>query len=326
MAANFHLQTVQTDQDFKRFLALNLNAMIAYGFIAPDASQTEIEKQYQEVHQYIKTKEKNMILLATPKSPSLPAAGFIWAAERDGREPWYFGEQPAWIYNIWVEPAFRRQGLATLLMDACREWAETEGFARLGLHVFGTNQAAIKLYERTGFKVGHQYLQKKLNESPDTPRTHERNIVHGYDENTLKAVRAGTFICFQQQACQNGRPNADEIQTRFDQWYANFDFSRPKMQLFSMTQNGQDTAGFLWGHLSKGDLGDQAYFWLQGLYTAQKKAPESILQALLLELESWMKKEDITIIRTNVQFPPAVRVFEQNGFFPGNLFMIQDLS
>ncbi len=55
------------------------------------------------------------------------------------------------LYSMWVDPAARRQGLASALIAAVRAWAAAAGYPRLGLGVTTSNAPAIALYERLGF-------------------------------------------------------------------------------------------------------------------------------------------------------------------------------
>jgi diamine N-acetyltransferase len=55
------------------------------------------------------------------------------------------------IDNIVVDPAARRRGVATALVEASAEWARTRGFAAIELSVFEFNAEALAFYEATGF-------------------------------------------------------------------------------------------------------------------------------------------------------------------------------
>ncbi|HEY9472719.1 MAG TPA: GNAT family N-acetyltransferase [Mycobacteriales bacterium] len=51
----------------------------------------------------------------------------------------------------------RRQGLASRLLRAVLEWADTQGASRIYLQVAQTNIGALALYDRLGFARHHQY-------------------------------------------------------------------------------------------------------------------------------------------------------------------------
>jgi len=54
------------------------------------------------------------------------------------------------VVNVYTDPAWRRRGLATALLERCLREAEALGIGVLGL---GTTPQARALYERFGFKA-----------------------------------------------------------------------------------------------------------------------------------------------------------------------------
>jgi GNAT superfamily N-acetyltransferase len=68
------------------------------------------------------------------------SAGDRWIGVAKGRH--------ATIINVFTEPAWRRQGIAILLLQEIIKWARTDGLDRLVLHASDAGRA---LYERLGF-------------------------------------------------------------------------------------------------------------------------------------------------------------------------------
>ena len=56
------------------------------------------------------------------------------------------------IFGVWVEPMFRRQGLARRLVETVIAWAETAGADESELWVNETNVPAVGLYRSLGFE------------------------------------------------------------------------------------------------------------------------------------------------------------------------------
>jgi ribosomal-protein-alanine N-acetyltransferase len=64
---------------------------------------------------------------------------------------WLREEPAAEVEGLFVEPAFRRQGIGAALMRACMAWAADAGASAVRLEVRASNVAALALYYRHGF-------------------------------------------------------------------------------------------------------------------------------------------------------------------------------
>lgn len=63
------------------------------------------------------------------------------------------GDEPAaYVYGLWVEPASRREGVGTALIEAVTAWARSRGAKLLTLWVAVANADAVALYRRLGFE------------------------------------------------------------------------------------------------------------------------------------------------------------------------------
>lgn len=95
-----------------------------------------------------------------------PAACVMVAEETSGEKPVIVGyavgmiqepppifepEMYTFISDLYVQPEFRRQGLATALVERVRGWGWVKGITRLSL-VLPTNCPAQGLYAKLGFK------------------------------------------------------------------------------------------------------------------------------------------------------------------------------
>ena len=76
----------------------------------------------------------------------LEAAGLAWA-KVDASNPSLVN-----IYQMWVAPEFRGQGLGRLLLRAAVEWARTRKAHSMHLRVTCGNTPAVSLYTREGFE------------------------------------------------------------------------------------------------------------------------------------------------------------------------------
>jgi [ribosomal protein S18]-alanine N-acetyltransferase len=65
--------------------------------------------------------------------------------------------EPAEIEGLVVDAKYRRQGIGSALIRACKEWAASAGALNMRLEVRASNAAALALYQRHGFSaVGHR--------------------------------------------------------------------------------------------------------------------------------------------------------------------------
>ena len=72
------------------------------------------------------------------------------------------GDRHAHIFLVYVDPAHRHRGIATALMQHAQTWAEARGDRKIGLQVFHNNIAALKLYEKIGYRPHAVLMTKRL--------------------------------------------------------------------------------------------------------------------------------------------------------------------
>ncbi len=64
--------------------------------------------------------------------------------------PSYMGTKIAVVYNVYTEPAHRRQGLARRIMDAIHAWCRAEGITSVALNA---SRDGRPLYESMGYQL-----------------------------------------------------------------------------------------------------------------------------------------------------------------------------
>jgi GNAT superfamily N-acetyltransferase len=82
--------------------------------------------------------------------------GVLWVAllpDRPGH---------AFIYDIEVDEPRRGEGFGSAALDALDAWARAKGLTSIGLHVFGFNSGARRLYERHGYIETDLVMAKRL--------------------------------------------------------------------------------------------------------------------------------------------------------------------
>jgi GNAT superfamily N-acetyltransferase len=62
--------------------------------------------------------------------------------------PGYGGDRIAFVYNVYVEPAHRRRGLARLIMEAIHAWCRSDGITSVALNA---SPDGLPLYQSMGY-------------------------------------------------------------------------------------------------------------------------------------------------------------------------------
>ena len=63
------------------------------------------------------------------------------------------------IDEFCVDETFRRQGIASEMIDFIREFAKEKGFHRIELNMWEFNQDALAFYEAAGFQTFRRYME-----------------------------------------------------------------------------------------------------------------------------------------------------------------------
>ncbi|TVQ06106.1 MAG: GNAT family N-acetyltransferase [Leptolyngbya sp. DLM2.Bin27] len=83
---------------------------------------------------------------------SAKEAAIAGTVEASLRQPWpWQGDRHLYVSNLAVGQGFRRQGIATTLLQSCEQVAQQWQVYELRLHVMEDNLAAQALYRRAGF-------------------------------------------------------------------------------------------------------------------------------------------------------------------------------
>jgi len=99
--------------------------------------------------------------------------GFIWIAAAGLSHP-----AMAWVGVLEVRPDARSRGIGSRMMLAAEDDLRRRGTTRLGLHVFGHNTGAQRLYTRLGYGILNQIWQRPATADAD-PRVDLRPIPPG---------------------------------------------------------------------------------------------------------------------------------------------------
>ncbi|MGK7889860.1 MAG: GNAT family N-acetyltransferase [Leptolyngbyaceae cyanobacterium] len=72
------------------------------------------------------------------------------------------GDRHTYVFLLYVDPAHRRQGVGTALMNHAAQWAKARGDRKISLQVFNHNTPALEMYQRLGYGVQSLWMTKQL--------------------------------------------------------------------------------------------------------------------------------------------------------------------
>ena len=149
-----------TDAEFRGWLLQAVPAFALLNVQEGRWSLAESIEKSQEAHaallpQGLQTPDQFFVRLQDADSGH--DVGTLWWAESDQA-----GRREAYVYNIEIEQAARRRGYARAAFRELERVAREHGVHRLGLHVFGHNHSARRLYDALGFEPTGITMRKIL--------------------------------------------------------------------------------------------------------------------------------------------------------------------
>lgn len=72
-------------------------------------------------------------------------------------------DRHSYLGFMYVEPGFRGQGVNQLILDSLISWSKDKGVYDFYLDVYTENPAAIRAYEKVGFRASMIEMKLKLN-------------------------------------------------------------------------------------------------------------------------------------------------------------------
>lgn len=127
----------------------------------PDIFRAGFVKELKDYIYELFENEKSDIIVATVDGD---IAGFVASNHVYRSENPYNIERKYYhIEELAVSDNYRRMGIATMLIEFCRNTAAVNGFDKIELDVWEFNQSAIKFYGESGFKTYRRFMEIDLN-------------------------------------------------------------------------------------------------------------------------------------------------------------------
>ena len=82
-----------------------------------------------------------------------PVAGIGVVVLRRAPTPYNLGGCSAYLLSLYVDPAYRRQGIARHLVQTAVDWAHAQGIGQVSLHA---SDQGRRLYESLGFQASNE--------------------------------------------------------------------------------------------------------------------------------------------------------------------------
>ena len=293
------------------------------GLIQPsDRGQVTAEKHRQELLEFVDSKDRTGIFVAETSKGAY--AGLIWVSKSDNRELWDFKTLPAWVYDIRVEEPFRRHGLGARLLDQGEQWARIQGFSRIGLHVFGRNENAVRLYTRAEYVAKNLYLQKELKgPAAATEMSTPFRIRASRTRQDIEHIIDLGYQTFKVTASIGGAVPERKLRERYEAFIQRRDYEKANHRIHVAEGSDGAFAGFVWTYLSQGDLGSRKYVWMQDIAVSPTFRGRGLGRCLLNRAELWAMERGLDAIRTGARgsSSAAMDLLRSAGYTETNLFL-----
>jgi ribosomal protein S18 acetylase RimI-like enzyme len=283
-----------------------------------DGIENARKKHKQELQEFLDSKASNQVWLAKDKQGNY--AGLIWAANRGFSDAWDPDPDPAWVYDIKVDPAHRRAGLGRQLLKTAEEWAADQGFQQIGLHVFAGNLPAINLYLTNQFKTAATYYQKVIPKENQISGTATLKLIEADQED----FKAEAYQFFADAISSHFQASEKEMQERYQNHLQRYGFFKDRHHLMWATNPDGKKIGGVWFYPNKPDPEKPKYVWVQDAFSSEI----TNLPRLYNLVEDWAHTEGINTIKALRILPSDKfnQALENNQYKTTNLFMQKALT
>ena len=86
-------------------------------------------------------------------------AGCLWLTEAIDQRS---GDKQAYVFLLYVAEPHRHRGIGTALMQHAQAWAKQKGYRQMSLQVFEDNGAAMRLYQKLGYRSQAKWMSLDL--------------------------------------------------------------------------------------------------------------------------------------------------------------------
>ncbi len=147
-----------TIKDYEKIAEFSKQVVLYHSDNRPDIIKSAPDLSKREFKETIK--DKNWIALIAENGGQ--AVGYCKALVRDIGDDVWAEMKMIFIYEMYVDPSYRRKGIANGLLDEIKKIANEIGATQVELDVWSFNESAISLYEKFGFTPQRLKMELKL--------------------------------------------------------------------------------------------------------------------------------------------------------------------
>ncbi len=136
---------VARPEDLKVLLAFEQGIISAERPMDPTLAEDPIS--YYDISELIRSEEAEVIVVEY--KTEIIASGY---AKIKKALPYLNHEFYSYLGFMYTHPNFRGKGVNKLIVDKLRSWSVSKGLKEIRLTVYDDNNAALKAYEKVGFK------------------------------------------------------------------------------------------------------------------------------------------------------------------------------
>ena len=129
---------------------------VSSGEWAEETAETQARQVFDELLPQGLDTPNNYLFQIIDEWDEVPV-GVIWIAERDRA-----GQPSAYIYDVFIKEEYQGKGHGSRAIKQVEDKAMDLGLPGIGLHVFGDNENARRLYERLGYEPVNVFMYKRL--------------------------------------------------------------------------------------------------------------------------------------------------------------------
>ena len=155
-----------TDEEFSDFRERSIATYAESNVLAGEWLEAEALEKSRGIHARLLLEGRltfQHIFYSIYHEATGKSVGNVWLAVQ--RSP---VRSVGFVYDIYVDEAFRRQGIGTQTLIELEAKARELELESLGLHVFSYNNGAIELYEKAGYLTTSMNMSKKTSASCET--------------------------------------------------------------------------------------------------------------------------------------------------------------